>query len=97
MPVYIDLRLTPNFQNNRLASIEEIVDEALRLNSIKDTNAEQLISQARDSKALFILDGLDEKLSHYDKPQQEDFLREIWRLFPSEYLTALNQRNTLSG
>ena len=90
-PLYVDLRLSPTYQDNRLPTLEQIIAEALRYNeSTEDANS--VLQQARQGNYLIIFDGLDEKLTHYHREQQEQFLGELWRLFPKSYRDALSAR-----
>ena len=90
-PLYIDLRLSPTYQDNRLPTLEEIIAEALRQNESQET-AQAVLKQARQGDYVVIFDGLDEKLTHYRPEQQGDFLNELWRLFPKSYRDALSVR-----
>ena len=93
-PLYVDLRLSPAYQDNRLPTLEQIIAEALRHNeSTEDANS--VLQQARQGNYLIIFDGLDEKLTHYHREQQEQFLGELWRLFPKSYRDALSARAQL--
>ena len=90
-PLYVDLRLSHTYQDNRLPTLEQIIAEALRHNeSAEDANS--VLLQARQGNYLLIFDGLDEKLTHYHREQQEQFLGELWRLFPKSYRDALSAR-----
>ena len=90
-PLYVDLRLSPTYQDNRLPTLEQIIAEALRHNESTEA-ADLVLQQARQGNYLIIFDGLDEKLTHYHREQQEQFLGELWRLFPKSYRDALSAR-----
>ncbi|SHA10971.1 WD-repeat protein [Bathymodiolus thermophilus thioautotrophic gill symbiont] len=84
-PFYIDLRDTPTFVTKdnimRQPLLEEIIDNVLGRQNIK-TQAQNFIQQAQDGTLIFIFDGLDEKLVHYNQDIRQQFLSELMRVFP---------------
>ncbi|OJA03379.1 NACHT domain-containing protein, partial [Bathymodiolus thermophilus thioautotrophic gill symbiont] len=84
-PFYIDLRDTPTFVTKdnivRQPLLEEIIDNVLGRQNIK-TQAQDFIQQAQDGTLIFIFDGLDEKLVHYNQDMRQQFLSELMRVFP---------------
>ncbi|MBA5249434.1 MAG: NACHT domain-containing protein, partial [Gammaproteobacteria bacterium] len=92
-PFYIDLRDTPTFitKNNRVRQpyLEEIISTVLaRQSKHIDAKAQDFIQQAQEGALIFIFDGLDEKLVHYNKDMRQQFLSELMRVFPVDVSRA---------
>ena len=87
---YLDLRYVPHKREGRLATLEEILAEAIRLAEIDTLSPADIIKEVRQGAMLMIFDGLDEKLVHLAPAEQNDFFRELMRIIrPDEAARVL--------
>jgi WD40 repeat protein len=81
-PFYIDLRDVESFVTTsdgikRVRTLEEYINEILRQSKNTHITSEEILKMHQNGSLILILDGLDEKLVHYNKEQQSIFFREI--------------------
>ncbi len=116
IPFYIDLRDVDSFihedNRKRVPYIEEMIAEILRQSNNSDYNTKEIIALHKKGALLLLIDGLDEKLVHYDKEQQDKFLKELMMAISPQHSnisktilscrnhyfeTAIKQNNFLLG
>jgi hypothetical protein len=85
-PLYFDLRKLAGLRSRAVPTLEEIVNEVIQrgwgLHGDRPTFGE-LTARNREEPFLWIFDGLDEALVHFDKADGQQFTRELLRLRPS--------------
>ena len=84
---YIDLRDTPTLIDThnglRVPTLEEIICKTLALvnRASEASDVEAIIRQVADGQLLLILDGLDERLTHFHRVQQKDYMDQLLKVF----------------
>ncbi len=100
IPFYIDLRDVDSFiyekDIKRVPYIQDIIYEALRTSKNRNFSADEIIKLHSKGKLVLIIDGLDEKMVHYNKEQQDKFLKNLMEVISpqqSSGKTILSCRN----
>jgi hypothetical protein len=97
--VYIDLRdisTTVKIDGEeRLPYVDEVIGQILRKSENKNYTAQEVIEANQAGELVIVFDGLDEKMTHYNKEEQQRFLAELLSILNADDETKQERKQKI--